>query len=408
MKTLIKFESLKIIKSKYFLSLITLITIILCSYYSYNYVQTLSLDAVIQDARTTLEMEEERLALYEEEINEGNMNENSMEVEDTLTRIDFISERLQGYLDEDWERVTTAEYQRAAEEKERNDNIYSWPTEFTSEVRYEENKWLADHQLRPVFPIHYWSALTIYDEAFDSTVIEEEVHNFHNKHSGNSLYFLYNSYNLGFGIVGVAFLLFLFGDIITKESMGRNGTINFLTTQPHSHLKIITSKFLTVMIVTVGLLISLTFLGVLLGIVFDYFGEWMYPVLIYQPELSMSFIPMGLYLLYCAILFLLVVLFSYSLMFLFSVMTNRTSVALGLTLVTLIIGMQLNETIQETTFAAYYPFTYIDVEKIITQEWAALHDNFELTLHNGVISLLLSTIMIMTLTIKLFLKRINE
>ncbi|WP_027964041.1 ABC transporter permease subunit [Halalkalibacillus halophilus] len=408
MKSLIKFESLKIIKSKYFLSLITLITVILCSYYSYNYVHTLTIDDLIQDIRTKLEMEEESLAAYEEEIDEGNISENNMEVENILTRIEFDTEKLQGYLDKDWERVTTAEYQRAAEEKERNDNIYSWPTEFTSEARYEENKWLADHQLRPVFPIHYWSTLTIYDEAFDSAVIEESVRESSNKHSGNSLYFLYNSYNVGFGIVGVAFLLFLFGDIITKESMGRNGTINFLTTQPHSHLKIITSKFLTLMMVTIGLLISLTFIGIILGIVFDYFGKWMYPVLIYQPELSMSFIPMGLYLLYCVILFLFVVLFSYSLMFLFSVITNRTSMALGLTLVTLILGMQLNETIRETAFAAYYPFTYIDVEKIISHEWAALHDNFELTLHNGVITLLLSTILIMTLTIKLFLKKINE
>ncbi|MDY0407896.1 hypothetical protein [Paracerasibacillus soli] len=107
-------------------------------------------------------------------------------------------------------------------------NIYTWPTDFTMSVYYERNKFIKEHGLQPVFPIHQFSELTIHDEVFELPEMEEAIRNFNNIHSSSAVYFLYLLFSLGFGIIGAGFFLFLFGDILTKEGIGRNGSLYLL------------------------------------------------------------------------------------------------------------------------------------------------------------------------------------
>ena len=98
-------------------------------------------------------------------------------------------------------------------------------------------------------------------------------------------------------------------------------------------------------------------------------------------------------------LFLMLLLFSYSLLFLFSVVTNRAIFALGLTIITLFLGIQLSAQSFTFTFTQWLPFHYFNVFQIVTNEYALVHDQFSITYVNGIISLLLVSGIVLLLTI---------
>ena len=84
----------------------------------------------------------------------------------------------------------------------------------------------------------------------------------------------------------------------------------------------------------------------------------------------------------------MVLLFYYSLLFLFSILSKRTSIAIGLTLVSLFIGMKVSEETIPDESAHLNPFNYFSIPDVITQEIAFVFDkNFDITFSNGMIIL---------------------
>lgn len=90
------------------------------------------------------------------------------------------------------------------------------------------------------------------------------------------------------------------------------------------------------------------------------------------------------------LLFFAVLLFSYSLLLLFSLLTQRTVLALGFTLGLIVLGINFSGE-PASTLSSFNPFQYFDVYKIINLETASTHDNFKLNFTNGLLSLLIAS-----------------
>ena len=279
----------------------------------------------------------------------------------------------------------------------------SWATPFTTETRLAEYRWLLEREIAPVLRYDYWSHMTAYDLHFPIEGMSEEEHKalivkFSTKYSSTGMYYLNHLFRLLFGVSGAILFLFLFGDIVTKEGLGRNGPIHLLQTQPIRRDKVLLSKFLTVLLSSVFILVGTSIFSLILGTVFDWFGYWNYPVLIYGEEYAYSFMNMSTFILKSAFLFFMILLFCYSILFLYSILTKRASIALGLTIATIIMGIKLSQESILSSLAPYIPFHYFSVPQVVTMELAVTLKNFDFSYTNGLIAFGVSSFIILAVT----------
>ncbi|MDV2583454.1 ABC transporter permease, partial [Alkalibacillus haloalkaliphilus] len=377
---IILFEMKKVTKSAFFYMLLALLVLVVSGYFIYNYIQTERVEDEVEEAEFKVSASERSLEEMGFEIGDDlyeiTDHVERLAIESDIQMIESNRTRLEGYENHDWEKVTQVEVDMGEEHFERfptqaEEQVYTWMTHFSREVHLERNRWLRDREIRPVFPIHSFSELTVYDEVFDSEIGEEIAHNINNIHSSSGFYFLYRLFEMLLTVFGAAFFLFLFGNVMTREGLGQNGPIHFLYTQPVQRGTVFVSKVITIALVSLLTVVGVGLFSLVLGIVFDRLGAWDYPVLIYEPEFQFSFMPMGTFLLWSALLFLMVLVFCYSWLFLFSVLARRTSIAIGLTLAVVFLGVQFNDQI----VGAYNPFLYFDVYEIITLETALVQEN---------------------------------
>ncbi|MGP4072930.1 ABC transporter permease subunit [Piscibacillus sp. B03] len=396
----IMFEMKKATKSAFFYILLALLVLVVSGYYIYNYINT-------ERVEDSIEETERQLIGYEgfleemgfeigDDIDDVKSLSDAKRIENILMLIERNETRLKAYENQDWKKVTQVEVGVGEEHFERSptqaeEQVYTWPTHFSLEVHLERNRWLRDREIRPVFPIHNFSELTVYDEVFDSEIAEEIAHDFSNIHSSTGVYFLYRLFEMFLTVFGAAFFLFLFGNVMTREGLGQNGPIHFLYTQPVRRESVYVSKVITIAMLSLLTVVGVGLFSLLLGVVFDRLGAWDYPVLIYEPEFQFSFMPMGIFLLWSALLFLMVLVFCYAWLFLFSVLARRTSIAIGLTLAVVFLGVQFNDLIVGT----YNPFLYFEVYDIITLETALVQENFNINFVNGVVTLGISSLLVL-------------
>ena len=118
---------------------------------------------------------------------------------------------------------------------------------------------------------------------------KSSLKNLSTKYSSDGVHYANHLLTLLFGVFGAGIFIFLFGDVVTREGLGANGPIHLLRTQPIRWYQVMISKFFMVLGGTVLLLASIGGLALLLGTVFDRFGDLDYPVLIYGEELRFHF-----------------------------------------------------------------------------------------------------------------------
>ncbi|RIU92046.1 hypothetical protein D1864_10525 [Oceanobacillus picturae] len=376
----------------------------------YSYVQTERVDGYIYKNETL--KSSYQLSIDELSSTEEDRAANKEDIEsflEEMEEIDMLSEAARNH---DWE--TIIHYEIASSEEivkgipsQAEENTYTWPTHFTNEVVIERNKWLLAHNIQPVLPIHNASEITAYDRVFNTAIDEQIAYEFFNKYDSSSIYFLFLLVENGLTIGGAIFFLFLFGSMITREGLGRNGPIHFLATMPLKRWKIIWSKLITTILLTFFVLLATILWGTLLGIVFDRFGDWDYPVLIYEPDFSFRFIEMGNFILLSLLLFLSVLIFCYSWLFLYSVLLKQTFMTIVLTIITggsgyLLSGSDIAIT-QE--LAPFNPFHYFHITEIITMEYAFNAENYDFNIRNGILSLLISSSIILFASFILFRRK---
>lgn len=386
---MLQFEVSKIFKTKYFQMLSFILLLFLIAYYVYAYINTTRLEEVVANLEGTLEGMETQLSKIEEGTTDFEIFNNIYEKQ---------RDEVDAYKEEDWPAVFNRQIELLP--ADLNSNIAnrqyytsSFPTLFTMETRRAQYNWLIEKDIEPVFWLWDVSWKTAYDLYYpmagvgDDDFQREIVEEYSNQYSSTGIYFTNHVANLLFSMGGVFFFLLLFGDIVTKEGLGTNGSIHLLRTQPINRHSILVSKFMSVLFLSFVFLAGIGGIAVVLGTVFDRLGDWNYPVLVYGEEYSFEFINMGTFILKSALLFFMVLLFSYSLLFLFSLLTKRTIIALGLTIITILLGMQLSDQAVLSSFAHFIPFHYLSTPKIVTMEMAASLKNFNFNYANGMMVL---------------------
>lgn len=393
---MIQFEMRKLFRSTFFRIMLLALFLLIVVYYVFVHMNTIRTEDLIRETESDIHRDEQPIQELRDAVNSGEIEGNNQIKEDIEFWEQFVSEhkvKLKGYEKEDWATLLKLEIENVDHDYESN--LYkreyyssSWPTLFTQETRLEQNKWLRDKKIVPVLPINLYSWLTVYDVVFTVSngpeeIFKDLVEKHSKKYSSTGVYYLNHVFGLLFGVLGAGFFLFLFGDIVTKEGLGRNGSIFLLQTQPIHRSKIVVSKFITVLILSALILIGTGIISLLLGTVFDRFGDWNYPVLIYGEEYMHSFMNMGTFLIKSMGLFFMILVFCFSLLFLFSVLTKKALIALGLTLVTLFMGIRLSEESVLSSFAPYVPFHYFSAPQVVSMELAATLKNFSFTFTNG-------------------------
>lgn len=408
MKDLIFFEIKKSIKTLYFIMLIIALISFISFYFIYSYTHTERVDDYInknETIKSNFQLTMDKLRNAEE-----NGTDNTEEMDffiNQIKELDILSEAARNH---DWSTILNHEI--AIGEDLVNvsiQNVYTWPTHFTNEVVYEKNKWLLEHNIKPVFPIHNNSEITVYDSVFNTEADEEIAHDFSNKHDSSSVYFLYLLFGVSLNFGGAIFFLFLFGNMITREGLSRNGPIFLLGTLPLKNWKIIWSKLITVASLTLLVLLATSLWGGFLSIIFDRFGDWNYPVLVYEPDASFQFMEMGTVILLSLLLFFVVLIFCYSWLFLYSVLVKQTFMTIVLTIMTLSLGVLISgsDIVRTQALAQLNPFHYFHIIDIVTMKYAVTAENFDLNIKNGIFSLVISSFILVITSYLIFNKRFN-
>ena len=401
----------KVIRSKFALILLSIVLIFLGSYFFYIDQKEMSLQEMKENVQNNLDMNIEGYESTKAEIEEieakGEFIDPIIQNNFNMYERQLKSYRIthEGINTENWSLFLQGEIdfnsldeEEAKRQLEEVAKAYIWPTPFTILSGMDQLRWMEERNIRPVFPTYSSSWRSIYDEEFSEPIFKQIVEENSDKHSSAGLYFTYEALNYGLSILGVVFFVFFFGDILTREGFGKNGPIHMLRTQPIRRWKFWLSKGITVIGGSLLIILGMALIGIALGVIFNRLGDWDYPILIYGPDRTYSFLPLAVFLGKALALFLLILGLGFSLLFLFSVLTNRAITAIGLTLVVLFGGQMFAEQAELLTWSHWLPFHYFDVYSVATGEYAILQNNELYTYNTALISLSITIVLILLLT----------
>ncbi|WOV87783.1 ABC transporter permease subunit [Sporosarcina oncorhynchi] len=397
MLPLIQFEAIKTVKSTFFKVVLLALTAFIIGYYVFVYMNTTRAEDLLAEADEWLFMTQSQLEELESAAASGQRDKDSKEYKEEKQMLEEFwlpryMDEVEAYNNKDYNRILEMEiYHRSTTLVQRlaQGDYWStlWPSLFTDESGFAKLEWMHEKHIQPVWPISVFADLTVHDKHFDDPQVEESIKKFSVRYASDGIHFMEHLTTLLFGVFGAGIFIFLFGDIVTREGLGDNGPIHLLRTQPIRGYQILAGKFIMVLVGTVLLLASISGLALLIGTVFDRFGDMDYPVLIYGENYAFTFIEMSTFLLKSAGLFFMVLVFCYSLLFLFSLLVKKTAVAIGLMLVTLFAGLKWSEQSVASTWAHFQPFHYFSVPKVVTNELALSAGNFAFSFSNGLLVL---------------------
>lgn len=405
---LLRLELVKLKRSIFSIILLFLVLIVLGSYFFYIAQKEMSLQEMKENVQINLEENKDGYESTKAEIeaSEGNVSP------DLEYMFNFYERQYNSYLlmheginSGNWTIYSRGEIdfhigfeENKKKELEQVAKSYTWPTPFTVLSELDRIRWMEERNVQPIFPLFTSTWMSIYDEEFTDPTLEKIVTRESDKYSASGFHFTYEVLKYSFSIFGVIFFVFFFGDILTREGFGKNGPIHMLRTQPIRRWEFWLSKGITVIVGSLLIILGVVLVGLALGVIFNRLGDWDYPILIYGPERTYSFLPLAVFVGKALGLFLLMLGLGFSLLFLFSVLTNRAILAIGLTLVALFGGQMLTEQSMLLSWSHWLPFHYFDVYAILTREYAVLQENYLYTYTAGIISLSVTTVIILLLT----------
>lgn len=226
-------------------------------------------------------------------------------------------------------------------------------------------------------------------------------------------------------LLGIIYLLLLFGDGLSKEF--EEHTMKLYITQPISRGQLYLLKYASAVGHAFLLTIFFAVVAAFVGLLLTGGSSWAYPVIVFT-EKSMAFISIAQYILRILCVFFFVLLFCFAVHFLFSTLCRKTSFSLIATVFVLaechFISVSSNELLRKV--AHLNPFTYLNVGKLFVgydfreyaqysienQEYYAnrclprvLH-NPQIDLSHGLIALGVSTVFLLWLGCYCFKKNI--
>lgn len=279
--------------------------------------------------------------------------------------------------------------------------------QFTIDVGLAEKQWLLEHSVQPVLSGEYTQTMhTAAGWATEKERLAWEEEN--RKIDDSALFSFYLFFENYIYFVPLALLLFVLASGFAAER-GKKRTLDFLKTQPLTSRTIFMGKTLHSFVVATISSISLFGLLLLVGTLFNRFGDWNYPVLYYDAksvalaadytgmlsgELGFHFIPLGTYLVNSTVLFLFILMFFLALANFLSLFFKNTFTSFALTLLLGLGGFVISK-YYLTGVAEWSPFTYLQTNKIANGEMGTLMNLQNLNVMSGSLVLLSSTVLLL-------------
>ncbi len=264
--------------------------------------------------------------------------------------------------------------------------------------------------VEPIFSGAYHITMIRSDQFNDSPYSQIEVER-NRKVDGSALYSLYLLFQEHAYFLPLLFLVFMLGTGLAGER-GKHPTIRFLRTQPISDRAILFGKFVHSALWSILLTILLVGIVVLLGTIFDRFGDWNYPVLHHDgvTEINLEdykgtfsyhygyqLLPLGKALLQTISLLILVILFVLAFTQFLSLLFRNTFVVYVVSGLVFICGYVL-----ATKFfphiSQWTPFPYLNVSQVVNGELSTMLDQPYLDFYGGIRVILAAIVATMVLS----------
>lgn len=290
--------------------------------------------------------------------------------------------------------------------KESKKHNYDPLTIFGYETAIAQKEWMKDHNIQPVFAGTYIP--NIHDQWKEEHRKEKKMNEQANRkvdHSGLFSLFMYFRDYLYF--IPLILFLLLVGAGFSGER-GKRPTLQLLETLPIMKRSLFLGKVFFSSAIAIGSAIVVFLFAVLVGTVFNRFGDWMYPVLHYHSrkefqsfdftgqrafEGGYHFMPLGEYLLKALLLYVCAALFLLALTNVLGLFIRQPLVVYALTgLISLagyLVSWEMND------FAHYSPFLYLNIPKIFNGEIMTLLNVPAISVYMGCGMLLGATVFLL-------------
>lgn len=333
-------------------------------------------------------------------------------------RIDTITDGIEGYQIGNWEpfydqQLFYVKLVNGDFDEQLHFIDHNFGQQFQYEVSIEEKKWLKEKEISPLFPGNF--RLTIHDEYPDNPQGEINRQNWKEKNykiNASGLYSVFHFFEQYIFIVLLLLCLFLFGAGMSSEQ-GKKKTLYFLQTQPIARKSLFLGKTIFASLGTIVSILGIVSFIILLGTIFNRFGDWHYPILHYDTlgesasanytgiitdfhNYGFHFIPLGNYLIECLFLLVLITFFTIVLANFLSLFIQNQFAVMFISIIILLFGHFVSvEYLSEFSYLS--PFTYFDIIKVSNGEMATLLNQSLINSYMGYLILLLATLLLVLL-----------
>lgn len=318
----------------------------------------------------------------------------------TTFKEEYINEKWEGIYQDIQEELKYAAYPTVGE-------IHSIAFEeqeisnFTLRASYEEVSYLLAHQITP-FVQNTTNSMylpTVYDEFNGRTLElwEEQT----SRYAKQGFYFVYRLIQLYYVPIIILIGCFIFGNTLSSETTKKTNNIRFHQVLPINQTKLFFVKCLTGYLGVLLFILIMIGTPLIVGSVMHGFGHLDYPVLVYDGftseymqqnkiEDTFHFITLKKYLLQTLALTLVMSTFIYMVYYLVSHFSKEPIVNLIFVGVLIFIGMLITH--------PYNPFSYLNIDQVLSHEIQMHNWNSDLTLTTGSVAMLLVSFVFLLLS----------
>ncbi len=186
----------------------------------------------------------------------------------------------------------------------------------------------------------------------------------HNLPPGHQDAWVFTIGSLSVGQIGVVFVTVLAGDIVAGEFA--SGTIKALLTQPVNRTRIILSKYVSVLLVTLAMFVLVLVSSIVIGGIFFGFNGVGEPLVFVNVKQMVTQMTTGSYILLGYAFALISGVMIVTIAFMISAVFRSSALAIALSIITLFVGVSLVQLLSSFTWDKYILFANTDLMQYIT------------------------------------------
>lgn len=233
-------------------------------------------------------------------------------------------------------------------------------------------------------------------------LLDKNVEPTHEVYSTKGFNFTRSVANLFYSYVGIIFIVFLIGDILSREF--ERGTMKLHFSQPLSRITTLNTKGIFALFSSLLILFIITITAFISGSIMSGTGSIHYPVPFYSDP--MRFMGVGQQLLQSASLFVFALIFIILITFLIATISRNSIITVGLTIILIgVFAFGVTNYQFLADVAHLIPFTYIDTMNVVNGKLAFEMDNPSINLNNGILIMILFSIILYVVTMFLIRKK---